>query len=57
MNMKYVKNIKKSSIYLLKRGFLQLFLNDMRDIMTYGISSEYISDRLAKTENTKISDF
>ena len=51
------ENIKKSSIYLLKRGFLQQFLNDMRDIMTYGISSEYISDRLARTENTKVSDF
>ena len=51
------KNNKKSSIYLLKRGFLQQFLNDMRDIMTYGISSEYISDRLARTENTKVSDF
>ena len=33
------KNTEKSSIYLLKRTYLQQFLNDMREIMTYQQSS------------------
>ena len=47
------KNDEKSSIYLLKQSYLQQFLNDMRSIMLYGRSSEYISDKLIRTENTK----
>ena len=50
-----IKNNKKSSIFLLKRGFLQQFLNDMREIMTYGISSEYVNESLIRTENTKVT--
>ncbi len=50
-----IKNNKKSSIYLLKRGYLQQFLNDMREIMTYGLSSEYVNESLIKTENTKVT--
>jgi len=49
------KNNEKSSIYLLKRGYLQQFLNDMRDIMTYGLSSQYINESLIRTENTKVT--
>ena len=50
-----IKNNKKSSIFLLKQGYLQQFLNDMREIMTYGISSEYVNESLIKTENTKVT--
>ena len=50
-----VQNNKKSSIYLLKRGYLQQFLNDMREIMTYGVSSEYVNESLIRTENTKVT--
>lgn len=50
-----IKNNKKSSIYLLKQGYLQQFLNDMREIMTYGLSSEYVNESLIKTENTKVT--
>ena len=50
-----IQNNKKSSIYLLKRGFLQQFLNDMREIMIYGISSEYVNESLIRTENTKVT--
>ena len=46
------ENNKKSSIFLLRRGYLQQFLNDMREIMTYGLSSQYITDSLIRTENT-----
>ena len=49
------KNNKKSSIYLLKRGYLQQLLNDMREIMTYGVSSEYVNESLIRTENTKVT--
>jgi hypothetical protein len=50
-----IQNNKKSSIYLLKRGYLQQFLNDMREIMIYGISSEYVNESLIRTENTKVT--
>ena len=49
------KNNKKSSIYLLKQGYLQQFLNDMREIMIYGLSSEYVNESLIRTENTKVT--
>ena len=47
------KNNEKSSIYILKPSYLQQFLNDMREIMIYGRSSEYINDNLIRTENTR----
>jgi len=50
-----IENEKKSSIYLLRRGYLQQFLNDMREIMTYGLSSQYITDSVIRTENTKVT--
>ena len=48
------KNQEKSSIYLLRPSYLQQFLNDMRNIMIYGRSSEFLEDRLIRTENTRI---
>jgi len=50
-----IENNKKSSIYLLKRTYLQQFLNDMREIMTYGLSSQYITESLVRTENTRVT--
>ena len=47
-----IKNRKKSSIYLLKKTYLQQFLNDMRNIMMYKDSSEKINSKLIRTENT-----
>ena len=49
------KNDKKRSIYLLKPGYLQQFLNDMRDIMVYDRSSQYVDDYTARTENLNIT--
>jgi hypothetical protein len=49
------ENTKKSSIYLLRPSYLQQFLNDMRNIMIYQNSSEYVSDRLIRTENTRVN--
>ena len=48
-----IKNEKKRSIYILRRMYLQQFLNDMRDIMVYQQSSQRVDDKLARTENTK----
>ena len=49
------KNDEKSSIYLLRREYLQQFLNDMRQIMIYDLSSEYVSEDLIITENTRVT--
>ena len=47
------KNEEKRSIYLLRPNYLQMFLNDMRDIMHYDKSSQFVNKRLAETENTR----
>ena len=46
-------NDEKSNIFSLKPEYLQLYLADMRRIMQYEKSSEYINRRLAATENTR----
>jgi len=47
------KNDEKSSIYLLKQSYLQQFLNDMREIMIYSRSSQYVDESLIRLENTR----
>jgi len=47
------KNEDKRGIYLLKPDYLQLYLNDMRRIMYYEKSSQFVNRRLAQTENTR----
>jgi len=47
------KNEKKRSIYVLKPGYLQQYVNDFKDIMYYQKSSQYVNNRLIKTENTR----
>lgn len=49
------ENDKKSSIYLLRREYLQQFLNDMRQIMLYDRSSQYVTEDLARTDNTRVT--
>jgi hypothetical protein len=48
------KNNKKRVIYVLKPIYLQQVLTDIKKEMTYGESSQYINDRLIKTENTSV---
>ena len=50
-----IKNNKKRSIYILKKGYLQQYLNDMRRIMYYDKSSQYINKTLIRTENTRVT--
>ena len=48
-------NDDKRFIFVLKEQFLQEFLNDFRDIMIYGKSSQFINDTTIQTENLNIS--
>ena len=49
------KNILKRSIYLLKPEYLQQAINDTRKAMTYDRSSQYVNDKLIRTENTRVT--
>ena len=49
------KNDKKRSIYILKKGYLQQYLNDIRRIMFYDKSSQYVDKTLIRTENTRVT--
>ena len=49
-------NEAKRSIYVVTPQYLQLFLNDMRDIMNYSDSSQFIDIDLIQTENTRNTD-
>lgn len=46
------KNNQKRIIYILRPQYLQQYLNDIRSIMYYEKSSQYINTKLIKTENT-----
>ena len=46
-------NEEKRSIFLLRRNYLQMYLNDMREIMHYDKSSQFVNRRLVETENTR----
>ena len=48
-------NDEKRNIFVLREEYLQQFLNDMRELMTYDESSEFIDERTAQTENTYIT--
>lgn len=47
-------NNEKRGIYILKKGYLQQFLNDTRRLMKYSKSSQYVSDKIKKVDNIKI---
>ena len=47
-------NENKRELDLLKPRYLDQFLKDMRKIMKYSRSSQYVSTRLIKTANTRI---
>jgi len=49
------KNEEKSTIYLLRPDYLQQYLNDMRTIMYYEKSSQYVNKKLIRTENTRVT--
>ena len=48
-------NEEKRNIFILREEYLQEFLNDMREIMTYKKSSEFVNGKTIQTENTNIT--
>ena len=50
------ENQKKRTIDVLRSEYLQQFLNDIRKEMTYKRSSQFVNDKLIKTENTRITN-
>tara|TARA_B100000161_G_scaffold259882_1_gene226282 strand:+ start:1623 stop:2273 length:651 start_codon:yes stop_codon:yes gene_type:complete len=49
-------NEDKRNITVLRPSYLELFLGDMRRIMRYSKSSQYVNNRIVKTENTRNTD-
>jgi Base plate wedge protein 53 len=48
------KNDEKRTIYVLREEYLQTVIDDMREIMTYTDSSQYIDNRTKKGANLRI---
>ena len=48
-------NDEKRNIYVLREEYVQQFLSDIREIMTYAESSEYIDEKTIQTENIYIT--
>jgi len=49
-----IENEKKRKIFILKSKYLGQYLNEIRTIMNYSESSQFINERLIKTENTRL---
>ena len=49
-------NEDKRNIAILRPSYLNIFLADMRDIMTYSKSSQYVTNKIVRTENTRNTD-
>ena len=49
-------NEDKRNITVLRPSYLELFLSDMRRIMSYSKSSQYVNNRIVRTENTRNTD-
>ena len=54
LQYEFMENEKKREIDVLKPAYLQLFINDLRDIVKYDECSSYITSSLAATENTEL---
>lgn len=48
------QNDKKRNIYILRPRFLQTAIDDMRTIMSYGFSSQYVDDLTKKGESSRV---
>jgi hypothetical protein len=48
------QNDKKRNIYLLRPRYLQTAIDDMRRIMSYGFSSQYVDDLTKKGESSRV---
>lgn len=48
------KNEKKRIIYTIKPKYLQAIIDDLRTIMSYGFSSQYVDDKTKKADNLRL---
>ena len=53
LEYEFTENEKKREIDVLRDGYVQAFINDLRDVVRYSKSSSFISSKLAITENTE----
>ena len=49
------ENEKKRNIDLLRTGYLQIFVNDLKDVVRYSKCSNYITSSLASTDITNLT--
>lgn len=49
-------NDNKRELYVLKQSYIGQFLNDMRDINTYGFNSEFIDPKTIRVANTRVTN-
>ena len=54
LEYEYTINENKREIDILNPSYLQMFINDLRDVVRYDKSSSYITSSLASTENTHV---
>ena len=54
LEYEYTINEGKREINVLAPAYIQLFINDLRDIVRYDKSSSYLSPNIAGTENTNV---
>ena len=54
LEYEHTENEKKREIDVLRESYLQMFINDLRDVVRYDKSSRYITSSLASTENTEV---
>ena len=54
LEYEYTINEGKREINVLSPGYVKLFINDLRDIVSYDKSSSYIAKNIAGTENTNV---
>ena len=54
LEYEYTINENKREIDILNPSYIQMFINDLRDIVRYDKSSSYIAKDLASTENTNV---
>ena len=48
------KNDAKRSIYVIRKKYLDMIIEDMREIMTYQDSSQYINKRTKKGSDIRL---
>ena len=54
LEYEYIENEKRREIDVLYPSYVKAFINDLREVVRYDKSSNYITSSLASTENTEV---